>query len=153
MTVDAGPEHRWILAILSFISTCLAAAAAGILFHELRLTWSGRCAKGTVVGLEERRTGFDSASNFHPDFPRTSVSTAWYPQVEFLAGERTVRFRSTAGSDSPRYRVGDKVRVLYPPDDPEHATIDTFANRWLVVAALVLFSAGFGGFAWFLSRV
>jgi hypothetical protein len=57
-----------------------------------------------------------------------------FPVVEFeTESGRLVEFQSSVGSNPPMYRVGQRVSVLYDPDDPKQASIDSFVSRWLAI--------------------
>jgi hypothetical protein len=64
------------------------------------------------------------------------------------AREQEVRFQASEGSDDPfAYGVGDSIRVLYDPANPQDARLDTWASRWgesigLVIVGLVLVVIG-----------
>jgi hypothetical protein len=55
------------------------------------------------------------------------------PVVSYVAGGRshTITGGSSSGLFVPAYRLGDRVEVLYPPDDPGNGTINRFADMWL----------------------
>jgi hypothetical protein len=134
----------------------LRAALAGVLLFTIGLAIAGgvyqvnsreqeerrgwRRAQGTVVELLRRRS---------PDgdvvFPLVSFVTA--------SGER-VSFTAKPGG-APRY-VNDTVAILYHPDHPQDALIDTPSRRWTrnglaAGAALLLLALG-GYVAWYASR-
>ena len=59
------------------------------------------------------------------------------------------------GTGAPDFAVGDRVTVLYMPDDPEDFRIDTFERLWfssIFVTAFASFWLLFGAIAWALSR-
>jgi hypothetical protein len=59
------------------------------------------------------------------------------------------------GSGAPDFAVGDRVIVLYMPDDPEDFRIDTFERLWfssIFVTVFASFWLLFGAVAWALSR-
>ena len=76
-------------------------------------------------------------------------SVTFSPVVSFTTAEgRTVEFVSSSGSSSPSHSEGDRVEVLYDPDDPNDARLSGFLDLWfgsLVVgvlgAAFTVFSA------------
>ncbi|MGY4771627.1 DUF3592 domain-containing protein [Kribbella sp. CWNU-51] len=57
----------------------------------------------------------------------------YHPVVRFItAGGRVVQYTDSVGDGSPRaHRVGESVRVLYDPANPQEAQLDTWSNRWL----------------------
>lgn len=81
---------------------------------------------GTVVGLV--RSGSDDVT-YRPEVAFTTIE-----------GEE-VRFISTTGSSPPSYNVGDKVTVLYEPQNPINAEIKDFVSLWL--GPLVVGGMGF----------
>ena len=135
----------------------LRAAIAGVLLFTIGLAIAGgiyqvnrqeqeqlrgwRRAEGTVVEILKRRSPEGEAVR-----PLVSFVTA--------AGER-VSFTGKADAGSVSY-VNDRVAVLYHPDHPQDALIDTPARRWTRNAlagtgALLLLVLG-GYVAWYASR-
>jgi Protein of unknown function (DUF3592) len=41
---------------------------------------------------------------------------------------------SSMGSYPPSYKIGDKISVLYQPNNPEKAMIDNFSEKWFLSA-------------------
>lgn len=74
------------------------------------------------------------------------VSSSGYPVFRFTDRQgRTHEVRSGVGSDPPDYRVGDRIAVLYDPDDPQTARVDSLLYRYL--GAFVGGGLAFGAFA------
>ena len=77
------------------------------------------------------------------------------PVLRFRLASGETQEVKDLGSGAPDFAVGDRVTVLYMPDDPEDFRIDTFERLWfssifvLVFASLWLL---FGGIAWGLAR-
>jgi len=91
---------------------------------------------GTVVEVTRRRIGDD---------------INYYPRIEFQTqtGE-TFQFESNTGGSSTSYRVGDQVPILYNPQMPQDATINSWYEIWLppiVVTILSLSGLAPGMFA------
>lgn len=63
------------------------------------------------------------------------------PVVEYTVDGRRFTFHSSISSSPPAYKVGDQVGVLYNPDDPQAAQLNTFLDRWLFPVAFT--SVGF----------
>jgi hypothetical protein len=59
------------------------------------------------------------------------------------AGEQEVRFQASEGSNDPfAYGVGDSIRVLYDPANPQDARLDTWGSRWGDSITLVAIGLG-----------
>lgn len=87
-------------------------------------------ATGTIVALDARTS-------------RTSDRNGlvYYPVVEFRTSKaETIRFQGEIGSNPSPYKVGDQVKVLYDPQAPQSAVIDSW-EIWLPSTVLL----GFGG--------
>ncbi len=57
--------------------------------------------------------------------------TVYFPVFTFTDAQGTVHtIHSSSGSSPPDYEVGDSVPVLYSPNDPENAKIDSFFSVW-----------------------
>jgi hypothetical protein len=85
-------------------------------------------ADGTVIDLKE---SYDSQDD----------TTVYYPIVRFTTAEgRTVEFESNVSSS---HDVGDRVEVLYDPDDPTDARLSGFFNLWFGSLAFGAVGIGF----------
>lgn len=88
-------------------------------------------AQGTVVEVVSR-TQTQSGER----------KTFFYAVVEFRTADgEAIRFEDGTGSNPPAYRVGDAVEVLYDPQTPQSAMIDSWV-LWLPSTIVM----GFGGF-------
>lgn len=77
-------------------------------------------AQGTVVEVVSRTQRSDGERK-----------TFFYPTVEFrTAAGDVIRFEHSTGSNPPAYRVGDAVDILYNPQTPQDAMIDSW-DIWL----------------------
>ncbi len=91
-------------------------------------------AEGEVIALERRRS--------HPRGNRRLTEYHYYPVVKYMAADgQTVQFVGQVGSKPPAFRVGQRVKVLYNPEQPRSARINSFFELWL---APMIFT-GLGG--------
>ncbi|MBU7582497.1 MAG: DUF3592 domain-containing protein [Nostoc sp. TH1S01] len=62
-------------------------------------------------------------------------STNYYPVIEFTANSgKLVEFEANSGSNPPTYTQGQKVEILYNPQEPESAMINSSADLWVLPA-------------------
>jgi len=61
----------------------------------------------------------------------------YQPVIKFTdRNNAAYEFKSSVGSDRPRYSKMDDVSILYNPDNPSDAIIDNFFARWMWVFLL-----------------
>ena len=95
--------------------------------HSQKFIQSASRAQGTVTRLVKKSDGSDSDSS--------------YPVYTFEDSQgKQHEIYSSSGSYPPAYSVGEKVTVLYQPDDPQNAEMDSFMDKWFFSVML----AGFG---------
>jgi hypothetical protein len=80
-------------------------------------------------------------------------SGTYVPEVEFTAPNGSVlHITGSTGSNPAAYSRGDKVALLYAPDNPEGARIDSFMENWFGVLILggmgIVFGLIGGGFVY-----
>jgi hypothetical protein len=97
----------------------LALVAYSVSLHRKEKQFQARAcrARGQVVAIEEGPDTVDGG-------------VLLYPVVEFRApGGRTVEFRHPVGTYPCWYRVGQPVTVLFDPEEPDRARVDSFLSR------------------------
>jgi hypothetical protein len=109
---------------------------AGLTYRKWTYQRDGIQVQGEVTGLSQ---------NCDDD------GCTYKPNVRFQTEDgESVSFQSLYSSSPPAYDKGEKVQVLYIPDDPEKAIIED-EGRWfriifMIVGGLVIFG-GLGSFA------
>ncbi|MEK6256175.1 MAG: DUF3592 domain-containing protein [Chloroflexota bacterium] len=67
----------------------------------------------------------------------------YHPVIEFTTvGGEDIEYRVSSGSNPPAFKVGEQVEVLYNPDFPADAHVNSFLDLWLFSTILLVF----GGF-------
>lgn len=134
MAIDRS--WRWISWLILGIGGLILAGGLALGWGSLRhVLWAER-ADGEVI--EIRREG-----DMYAPVLRFRLPGGEMQEVEDL------------GSGAPDFAVGDRVGVLYMPDDPEDFRIDTFDRLWFLpifVTGFACFWLLFGAVAWSLSR-
>lgn len=113
-----------------------ALVGAGVKAHNsYQVSADGVVAQGEVVSLKrERSTG------------RRGSKTTYYPVFRFTAQDgREYRVKHNQGSNPPAWKKGEKVELIYLPDNPEKALPNTFWGKYTVSVFLGIFGLVFGG--------
>jgi len=124
MTAAATPDSdvrtlTWMGALFLCIGVGLLLGSAWLFYRAALFDESAQTAPGTVVNLiknEESRRSRDGFSH---------RSIAYTPVVAFIdSNGHRQEIQSNISSNPPAYKRGEKVAVLYDPDNPEFAMID-----------------------------
>lgn len=75
------------------------------------------------------------------------------PVIEYYANGQRFTFRSSIWSDPSPYATGDKIRIIYDPDHPDTAQINTFHDRWMFPLVFSLAGLCAVGFSFALPRI
>ena len=125
---------------LAFLVMGLVFAAFGVfLLRQATQRWhdqqrfraNAAFTQGTVIRLKE-------SGRYRSPSKRT-----YFPVVQFQAGGRTCEFTASIGSNPPSYRQAEIVPVIYNPEDPTKADIDSWQSRWLGVMVFSLVGGAF----------
>jgi hypothetical protein len=113
---------RWVFALLFFLG--FGGTGAGLLggaawFHagQEELIAQGERTEGTVVEMVYRRRGYA-------------------PVYQYEVDGRVHRYHSNVSTSPPSVTVGDTVMLWVDPADRERVLVDTFAERFLLIAIL-----------------
>ncbi|MDP1966959.1 MAG: DUF3592 domain-containing protein [Reyranella sp.] len=132
----ADRDWRWISRIILGIGGLILAGGLALGLGSLRHVLHGERADGEVI--EIRRDG-----------------DMYAPVVRFgLPGDVTQEVTDLA-TGAPDFAVGDRVSILYMPQDPRDFRIDTFERLWFSAIFVTVFGGFwmlFGIVAWALSR-
>lgn len=127
-----GIIPRWGIALCIGFGACLLAGAAFAYSSSSRSYASAtESATGTVTGLIEGRNR------------KIGEPPSFAPVVRFEVGGESREIQSSIYTRPSSYRVGDPVRIIYPPGKPEEARIDSWTEVWLVPLILGGVGSGF----------
>lgn len=107
---------------LFFMAFCLWGVYAA--YNSWNLSKNGESTTGIVIELEE---GTDGDGN----------CCTYSPVIEFEANGQKYTFESDNASYPPAYEVGEEVRVLYNPENPDNAQINKASERWLMPVIVI----------------
>ena len=132
----ADNNWRWIAGLILGIGGLILVGGLALGLGSLRHALHGERADGEVV--EMRRDG-----------------DMYAPVIRFNLPGVEGQMVKDLGSGAPDFAVGDKVTILYMPQDPRDFRIDTFDRLWFPALFVTIFGAFwmlFGIVAWALSR-
>ena len=119
-----------VVGLMFFLLGLALVLSAGVVFFRQRKARASAVrGSGVVVDLVRRqgRRGW-----------------LYHPVVEFeTTSGRRARFEEAVGSNPAGYSTGQQVKVLYQPDDPEKAEIDSFTSLYFYPGCLLVIGAGF----------
>jgi hypothetical protein len=124
---------RWSWRLFMAIGVVILIVGAVMFVRTVRFVAEAEHATGTVVDLSRRSD---------------SEGTVFYPVVRFVtANAEPIEFVSSSGSSPASESPGDRVEVLYDPDDPCGAQLSGIFHVWLGPAVLAMVGAGFCRFS------
>jgi hypothetical protein len=130
-----------VLAVMALAGAVCLVVGGKALVDSRRFAAKASAANAVVVDVAEvvRRVQKRSGDNWYDE-----DVTYFHPVLRFVTtSEQTVQVQASEGSEDPSaHRVGDSVRILYDPANPQDARLDTWFSRW--GEAVVLSSIGFG---------
>lgn len=133
---------RLVGLIFGGVTLVLLLIAGGIALHTRSFVAASSAAEGIVIA-----TGTTTSCSTDSD-GRSSCSTTSRPTVRFTAADgREIVFTSRVSTNPPSHYEGDVVRVLYRPESPQNARIDSFTGLWLAPVIVGGIGALFGLFS------
>jgi hypothetical protein len=139
-------KNLWIVGSLFFVIG-IGMLFAGVSWWRSNAAFAEHAVagEGTVSDLLFRRSSSSSSSS-----SSSKSSGTYVPVIDFTApnGSR-IHITGSSGSNPPAYSRGDKVKLLFDPENPEKAVIDSFGERKagpLILCGLGSVFALVGGF-------
>ena len=134
--MTADNNWRWIAVLILGIGGLILAGGLALGLGSLRHVLYGERVDAEVIEL--RREG-----------------DMYAPVVRFRLPGGEMQTMTDLASGAPEFAVGDRVAILYTPQNPSNFHIATFERLWLSPIIVTLFGGFwllFGGVAWALSR-
>lgn len=116
---ESRRRRRWgkFMLVLGVLSLLLAGVIA---VKRLAFLVHAQSVPGTVIEMVRMSSGRISQQG----------GDATAPRVRFVVGTEAHEFVSPTGSYPPAFAVGEAVRVLYDPADPDRAEVDNPGQVW-----------------------
>ncbi len=109
--------------------------AVGIFMLVNGMGQKQRCTEATVGIVVDVKTeeSIDSDTG--------SYTYTYYPVIEYKVGDKTIEKQSSNGAGSSKYRINDRIQVLYNPDNIEEFIIKGEENSYLFSIAFIALGA------------
>lgn len=124
---EAQRESAKFPTVLFTVFLSVAVLMLGIAFFSGFMSYRSlqkeQSTPGKVVDTVERQSVETTSGR---------VITYSYPVVEFNTPSGQQRVELSVGSSPPEFKTGDAVTVMYDPDKPQDARIDSFSNNLMV---------------------
>jgi len=134
--LSGEPAPTWVFVVaIVFLLIGLGALPGSVYFYvkEKQFEKIAVSAPGTVIDLIKKERRSDNNR-------RTLV---YVPVIQFTdQNGKLQEYHSPHGSNPPDYKHGDKVMILYEPDNPEFAKMDDW-QRYLWVVVFGIFGIAF----------
>ncbi|MDZ7839333.1 MAG: DUF3592 domain-containing protein [Gammaproteobacteria bacterium] len=124
----------WVLVLFLLIGLGVLVGGGFVAKQRSDFLSDAQSAPGEVIDFERRTSTSDG-----------KTTTTYYPVVRYQppGHDAPVTFQHDTGSSSPGYSRGDAVTVLYSPDDPDEAIIDSGLMNWFAPGLMILLGGVF----------
>ena len=117
--------EKIILGVFSGVAALMLLIAVITSAGALRRLSSEESAPGRVVEIIHRREYVNEEDRVFEDY--------YFPVVEYVSADgRPHTVQMTEGSSTPQHEIGDEVTVLYSPEHPLEARIQSFGSSLLM---------------------
>ena len=117
--------ERWVLGGFAAIAVIMLLVTIVSIFSNIQKILKEESVPGMVVDVVKRRELVNEENDIVRDF--------YYPVIEFVPSDGHKRsLQVNEGSDSPFYEKGDEITVLYDPEHPLDARINSAGSNALM---------------------
>lgn len=99
--------------------------------HTQEFIKAASTAEGTVIEMRQERS---------------KKSITYFPVFKYQTQQgKIIHVKSSVGTNPPEYQIGAKVNVLYHPNNPNEAEINSFWSLWLLTVVFGTLGSFFTG--------
>ena len=133
--------ERWVLGGFTAIAVIMLLVTIVSIFSNIQKILKEESVPGMVVDVVKRRELVNAENDIVRDF--------YYPVIEFVPSDGHKRsLQVNEGSDSPFYEKGDEITVLYDPEHPLDARINSAGSNalmWVLPSITGILGIAFAG--------
>ena len=138
---DDPTMERWVLGGFTAIAVIMLLVTIVSIFSNIQKILKEESVPGMVVDVVKRRELVNEENDIVRDF--------YYPVIEFVPSDGHKRsLQVNEGSDSPFYEKGDEITVLYDPEHPLDARINSAGSNalmWVLPSITGILGIAFAG--------
>lgn len=138
---DDPSMERWVLGGFTAIAVIMLLVTIISIFSNIQKILKEESVSGIVVDVVKRRELVNEENDIVRDF--------YYPVIEFVPSDGHKRsLQVNEGSDSPFYEKGDEITVLYDPEHPLDARINSAGSNalmWVLPSITGILGIAFAG--------
>ena len=146
--LDTKPAEKIITRVFFGVAALMLCIAAVSTYFNLQKALREESAPGIVAEVIERREYVSEQDRVY--------ETYYYPVVRFAASDgKTREVQLSEGSARPTYEAGEEVTVLYDPEHPLDARIQSFDSNllaWILPGITGFLGITFGGVAFAVNK-
>ena len=141
--------ERWVLGGFAAIAVIMLLVTIVSIFSNIQKILKEESVPGMVVDVVKRRELVNEENDIVRDF--------YYPVIEFVPSDGHKRsLQVNEGSDSPFYEKGDEITVLYDPEHPLDARINSAGSNalmWVLPSITGILGIAFAGAVFVVKKV
>ena len=141
--------ERWVLGGFAAIAVIMLLVTIVSIFSNIQKILKEESVPGMVVDVVKRRELVNEENDIVRDF--------YYPVIEFVPSDGHKRsLQVNEGSDSPYYEKGDEITVLYDPEHPLDARINSAGSNalmWVLPSITGILGIAFAGAVFVVKKV
>ena len=132
-----------ILSLIAFVSVFLGMILliiGLIIYRRKRLIYENAIkTEGVVIGFIKTEIDSSDENLFVSNEEDLSKGTPYAPKIEYTTKSNEKYEIEGVASSPPKYKIGDKVTLLYQENGPSKAIVDSFFDKWIIVLVMSVF--------------
>lgn len=142
-TMSDSNVSKWIGGIFLFFGLVMLSVGCYIFYTNYTFAQTAVPVTGKVVDFDISYSTDDDGN----------TSTMYSGVFEYEYNGEMYRHTGEVASSSPDYDEGEEVEILIDPNNPNHALVNTFWDRWFVILIVGFFGVAFTGAGFMVLRL
>lgn len=122
--IQSFPVEKVVLGVFAGVALIMLLVAGIATWRNIQKLNREQSVPGKVVDMLARPDYADNSNEV--------VGEIYFPTVEYVVNDKRYTVPLNEGSDPPMYAVGDEVTILYEPENPQEARIQSAGSSALM---------------------